>query len=107
MTLEYLKQHFAFRRARAKSFIDDPARFKICDQCWSVSVARANLCPVCGCYRWDDSAKRVIRIAKRIAKNPFPLTAAVVPRLANSGCTNTTIRGGLSGGGGPRLPSLD
>lgn len=85
MTDAELKSHLSRRKNRALHFVRHPELFKVCDQCLSISRVATRVCAVCGAYRWDESAERVIAVSSVMARNPFPLTAGVVPRLAAEG----------------------
>jgi hypothetical protein len=83
MTSVDLQFHWNRRKERALSFVAHPEVYKVCDQCWSISKRGARVCPICGAWRWDRTPERVIEISRLMAKNPFPVTAGVVPRLSN------------------------
>ena len=81
MTENALKIHTEFRRLKVESFLAEPAKFKVCDQCGSIVPVTSGLCPFCHCYRFDETAEGVIATAALIGVHPFPLTAGTVPRL--------------------------
>lgn len=73
--------HFEVRTRHVERILSSPFSYKVCDQCKSISLTTARLCPICHAYRWDSSAETVIETAKHIGKSPFPYSAGVVPRL--------------------------
>ena len=81
MTEQALLRHLARRHAKAAGFIADPSRWKVCNQCWSICCADAPVCHVCKAYRFDWDRAWVCEVARMIGRNPFPVTAGVVPRL--------------------------
>jgi len=81
VTAAILSQHLKFRRSKRDLFVARPYEYKVCDQCRSIAFAKARVCAVCHAYRWNESVNFVVRVARQIGENPFPLTAGVVPRL--------------------------
>jgi hypothetical protein len=78
--IEILK-HTAFRRSKADSFLKDPEKFKVCDQCQSIAILKAKICPLCHAYRWRLGAHEVVYVANLIGNTTFPTTAGTAPRL--------------------------
>ncbi len=79
-TIEQNK-HLAARQKRAEQIIVEVDRFKVCDQCRSISYKHVSTCSVCGAYRFTEEAETVRATAKEMGSNPFPVTAGTVPRL--------------------------
>jgi hypothetical protein len=57
----------------------------VCDQCLSISPLSARVCPICGAWQWVETPERIKEVSRMMAKNPFPVTAGVVPRLSDEG----------------------
>jgi hypothetical protein len=81
MTMQEKDRHLAARRDCAAQLIARPDRYKVCDQCESISTRRMGICGLCGTYRFRESASVVRKIAIEISEYPFPLTLAVAPRF--------------------------
>lgn len=81
MNDDTLKQHLARRQDKAKSFVDAPENYKVCDQCRSISLSAAPKCHVCGAYRFIFDPTIVTETAKIIGSTPFPATSGTVPRF--------------------------
>jgi hypothetical protein len=81
MSTTEINKHIAFRRSKADSFIKEPGLFKVCDQCQSIAVLAAKVCPLCKAYRWRLGAHEVKYVASIIGNTPFPTTAGTAPRL--------------------------
>lgn len=81
MTAREQARHLAVRRNRAEQIIVEVSRFKVCDQCRSISYKHAQTCNVCGAYRFDEDPDTVRKTAKEMGANPFPTTIGTVPRL--------------------------
>jgi hypothetical protein len=82
MTDAALQQHQARRTSQSARFRDKPELWKVCDACLSIVLREAHICRYCGAYRWDESPARIRKIACLMQKNPFPVNAGTVPRLA-------------------------
>lgn len=52
------------RAKKAEQIIEDPTGFKVCESCESIVAARANTCPNCNGYRFDDDAAAVVTQAR-------------------------------------------
>ena len=83
MIAAILSEHLRRRRTKRDAFIARPHKYKVCDQCRSISLVTVRYCPLCHCYRLDETEATVKRTAAIIGENPFPLTAGVVPRLSD------------------------
>jgi hypothetical protein len=81
MTRQAYRRHLARRAAISDEISGSPEKFKACAQCLSVSHLSTRTCPICGTYRWYYSAEAITVIAALMRKNPFPVTAGVVPRI--------------------------
>jgi hypothetical protein len=58
------------RKRRAQKIIDDPGKYKVCEGCESIVVAKAATCPSCHGYRFDPSAQRVVAQATLLGSRP-------------------------------------
>ena len=56
------------RLKQAAKIVEQPADYKVCEGCGSIVTARAQSCPSCHAYRFDESADRVITQARLLAK---------------------------------------
>jgi hypothetical protein len=74
-------KHLAARQKRAEQIIVEADRFKVCDQCRSISFKQASTCSVCGAYRFLEDPTVVSGTAREMGSNPFPITAGTVPRF--------------------------
>ena len=75
--------HLNRRRLKAIKIVVNAEQFKVCDQCSSIAVKNARVCPLCGAYRFDESIATVRRVANFSGTCPFPLTSAFVPRISD------------------------
>lgn len=76
------KSRYADEQRRLAAIVKaSPGRFKVCDQCNSLSLREAGRCFVCGAYRFDDEVERVLTIAVLVEQTPFPFTEGTAPRL--------------------------
>ena len=80
MTERERARHLAARQKQAEQIISTVRRFKVCEQCRSISYKSAQVCSVCGAYRFDEDPEIVRSTAKEMGANPFPTTSATVPR---------------------------
>ena len=62
------EQQLEQRLAKAKLIEMNVKQFKVCEGCTSIVDVRANLCPLCNAYRWDENPKNVIERAYELAK---------------------------------------
>jgi hypothetical protein len=74
-------KHLAARQKRAEQIIVEVQRFKVCDQCRSISFKHVATCSVCGAYRFEEDPKIVSVTAREMGANPFPITSGIVPRM--------------------------
>jgi hypothetical protein len=81
MTIEEQDRHLAARRDCAAQLIATPHRYKVCDQCESISTKRMGICGLCGTYRFNENPSMVRQIASEISEYPFPLTLGIAPRF--------------------------
>ncbi len=81
MTAREQARHLAVRQKRAEQIIVEIDRFKVCDQCQSISYKHVASCSVCGAYRFNEEPDTVRDTAKRMGSNPFPVTSGTVPRI--------------------------
>jgi hypothetical protein len=81
MTDQALSELKAARRARVTRILEAPQKFKECDQCRSISFRHTGRCPICQSYRFIDDPRAVAATARLMLDHPFPLSAAVPPRL--------------------------
>ena len=58
------------RKKRAEKIIGEPGKYKVCEGCESIVVAKATTCPSCHGYRFDESPDRVIAQAKLLGSRP-------------------------------------
>jgi hypothetical protein len=75
------KKHLAARQKRAEEIILEVERFKVCDQCRSISYRRVQTCSVCGAYRFNEEPEFVRETAREMGAHPFPVTSGTVPRF--------------------------
>jgi hypothetical protein len=47
------------RLKQARKIMDDPGKFKICEGCESIVVAKAHLCPNCHAYQFETDPDKV------------------------------------------------
>ncbi len=80
MTENEQERHLAARQRRAEQIISEVTRFKVCEQCRSIFYKSAQVCSVCGAYRFEDEPTAVRATAKEMGASPFPITSATVPR---------------------------
>lgn len=81
MTQAEQYKHLAARQKRAEQIMVEVERFKVCDQCRSISFKQAQTCSVCGAYRFVEDPEIVCGTAREMGANPFPITAGTVPRF--------------------------
>jgi len=74
-------KHLAVRQNRAEQIASQAGRFKVCEQCRSISFKPAATCSVCGAYRFDEDPAAVRATAREMAANAFPITSGTVPRM--------------------------
>ena len=58
------------RNQTANSIADNPDPYKVCEGCESIVLKKANLCPICHGYRFDESASRVSEQATLLGSRP-------------------------------------
>lgn len=75
-------EYARLRAANAERIFASAEDFKVCSFCFSISLKRAAICPLCHGYRWHEDAPAVKLIAKITQLSPLPFTAGVAPRLA-------------------------
>jgi len=56
------------RAKRARRIARNPAQYKVCCGCDSIVAAKANLCPNCHAYRFEEDDHRVVAQAKALAQ---------------------------------------
>lgn len=56
------------RAKQADKIVKTPQNYKICEGCDSIVLARANTCPNCASYRFQESAEAVIRQARLLGR---------------------------------------
>ncbi|HWH72538.1 MAG TPA: hypothetical protein VNT26_24465 [Candidatus Sulfotelmatobacter sp.] len=83
MTAREQARHLAARQKRAEQIIVEVDRFKVCDQCRSISYKHVQTCSVCGAYRFNDDPQAVRDTAREMGANPFPVTSGTVPRVVS------------------------
>ena len=76
-------RHLAARQRRASQIIVEVDRFKVCDQCRSISYKHVQTCSVCGAYRFEEDPNTVKTTAREMSSHPFPVTAGTVPRFTS------------------------
>jgi hypothetical protein len=81
VTDQEIARHLAIRQNRAEQIIVDTEKFKVCDQCRSISLKHAASCSVCGAYRFDEDPEMIRSTAREMGGNPFPITSGTVPRI--------------------------
>jgi hypothetical protein len=81
MTQDELKKHWANRRHGIQRILARPQNYKACDGCRSISLKRAGICPICKTYRFSEDPEIVVATAHEMLTSPFPISAAIVPRL--------------------------
>ncbi len=74
-------KHLAIRQNRLEQLLLQANRFKVCEQCRSISFKHASTCSVCGAYRFNEDSRAVRATAKEMAANAFPTTSGTVPRM--------------------------
>ena len=80
MTEREEARHLAARQKRAEEILTEVAKFKVCDQCRSISYKTSQTCTVCGAYRFNEDPAAVRDTAREMGANPFPFTSGTVPR---------------------------
>ncbi len=83
MTKIEQNKHLAVRQKRAEQIMVEVERFKVCDQCRSISYKHVQTCSICGAYRFREDPDEVAATAKEMGANPFPVTAGTVPRIGS------------------------
>jgi hypothetical protein len=78
------ERHLAVRQKRAEQIVGEVERFKVCDQCRSISYKHVQTCSICGAYRFIDEPEQVRAIAREMGANPFPITSGTVPRIGKA-----------------------
>ncbi len=58
------------RAKKAAEISAHPRHYKVCEGCESIVVARANTCPNCHGYRFDEDTKRVVDQATLLGSRP-------------------------------------
>lgn len=48
------------RMQKAKEIAANPSQFKVCEGCDSITGIKADICPNCHAYRFDDSPAKVV-----------------------------------------------
>lgn len=81
MTKEETQLHLDRRRAKSVEIFRNPENFKVCEQCNSIAVKKAGICPHCHAYRWLEDKLDVQATAMVTGKFPFPTTSPIVPRI--------------------------
>ncbi len=81
MTQIEQSKHLEARQKRAEQIIVEVDRFKVCDQCRSISYKHVATCSVCGAYRFSEEPDAVAATAREMGANPFPVTSGTVPRI--------------------------
>jgi len=81
VTDEMLKKLWDFRREGLQEVVQNPTRFKECEQCRSISVKKCGICARCHSYRFKEDVEVVLATVEEMAKHPYPVYAAVVPRI--------------------------
>jgi len=74
-------KHLAARQRRAGQIIVEAERFKVCEQCRSISYRHVPTCSICGAYRFDENPDLIRDTAREMSSHPFPVTAGTVPRF--------------------------
>ena len=93
MTDEALDRLWTLRRERINRILEAPQKYKECEQCRSISFKHAGRCPICRCYRFIEDPLAVAATALEMRERPFPLSAAVAPRIfQNSPCPTIPTR---------------
>ena len=82
MTAQIEAFHLELRRSRSEQILAKPEKYKVCDQCQSISYHAAPTCTYCHAYRWRSGATDVKAMARITGTCAFPLTAGVVPRIS-------------------------
>ncbi len=81
MTKRQQAKYLAARQSRARQIQVEAERFKVCDQCRSISFKHAGACSVCGAYRFIEDPAAVRATAQEMGAHPFPQTSGTVPRI--------------------------
>jgi RNA polymerase subunit RPABC4/transcription elongation factor Spt4 len=55
------------RKEAAAKIIASPNKFKVCESCGSIVMKKADVCPNCNAYRFDESPKTVVTQAELLA----------------------------------------
>jgi hypothetical protein len=82
MNAEYLKSLRAIRLKGLRRIEMNISGFKECDQCRSMCQTSLGICPWCHCYRFKEDADTVRATLDEMARVPYPVGSAVVPRMS-------------------------
>jgi recombinational DNA repair protein RecR len=55
------------RKEAAAKIMAAPGKFKVCESCGSIVMKKADVCPNCNAYRFDDSPATVVAQAGLLA----------------------------------------
>lgn len=55
------------RKEAAQKIVAAPQKYKVCESCGSIVVKKADVCPNCNAYRFDERADSVVAQAKLLA----------------------------------------
>lgn len=58
------------RKEIAKSIMEDPESYKVCEVCGAIVAKEVSLCHHCGAYRFNESAEEVSDRALSLAAAP-------------------------------------
>ncbi len=58
------------RARRAAQILQNPSKYKVCEGCDSIVALKANTCPNCHGYRFDENPARVADQAGILASRP-------------------------------------
>jgi hypothetical protein len=81
MTETALAQLVKRRQQQKKRILANPAGFKVCSVCTSIATRDAPWCPLRKAYRFVEDPLIVEVVTTFASKKPFPITAAVAPRI--------------------------
>lgn len=59
-----LAQSLRDRARQAAKIVKDPSKYKICEGCDSIVLAKVHTCPNCSSYRFEEGAEAVVRQAQ-------------------------------------------
>jgi hypothetical protein len=80
MTTIALKNLAERRQNQKKRIMANPAGYKVCCVCCSISFKEAPYCPLCRAYRFVQDETIVEVVSTFSAKFALPITAAFAPR---------------------------